>query len=67
MYNFSERLKNLRLKLNLSQTKFAEKIGRKQKTISRWENGKSYPKSNDLNIIAKFFNCRVNFLLGLED
>ena len=64
---FSERLKSLRLKFKLSQTALAQKIGKRQKTISRCETGKTVPLSKDLIILVKVFNCRVNYLLGLDD
>lgn len=64
---FAERLKELRLEQNLSifQLSKITKIG--VASISRWENGISDIKGEQLVILAQYFNVSTDFLLGLED
>lgn len=40
---FSDRVKNIRKQLKLSQAEFAKGIGVARTTLSRWENGKFKP------------------------
>ena len=40
---FSERVKQVRTKLNLSQTAFAKELGISRSTLIRWENGEFKP------------------------
>jgi len=51
------RMKQLRLEKGLTQTELADKIGVKQKDISRWENGTYKPKLDKLQLITKALEC----------
>jgi transcriptional regulator with XRE-family HTH domain len=53
-------IKNLRLKLNMSQDRFGKKLGLSGKTISAYEKGKIYPALSVLEKISEEFN--VNFM-----
>jgi len=53
-------IKNLRLKLNMSQDRFGKKIGVSGKTISAYEKGKINPALSVLERISDEFN--VNFM-----
>jgi len=53
-------IKNLRLKLNMSQDRFGKKIGVSGKTISAYENGKINPALSVLERISEEFD--VNFI-----
>ena len=64
---FPERLKELRVELNLSIEKLAKETAIGSSTISRWENGQADIKSQQLIILAKFFDVSVDYLLGLEN
>jgi len=47
--DIGERVKEVRLKLNLSQEEFAKKVGLETKTaISQWEKGKTEPNVSKL-------------------
>jgi len=48
-----KKIKIARVELDLTQTDLAEKIGAKQKSISRYENGISMPSIDTLVKIAK--------------
>jgi len=41
--SIAENIKKLRLKLNLTQEKFAQKIGVSFSTVNEWERGKRLP------------------------
>jgi len=51
------KIKQLRLEKGLTQQELADKIGVKQKDISRWENGTYKPKLDKLQLIAKALEC----------
>ena len=48
-----KKIKMARIDLDMNQTEFAEKIGAKQKSISRYETGLSIPSIATLMKIAK--------------
>ena len=48
-----KKIKLARVELDLTQTQLARKIGTKQKSISRYEAGKSVPKIDTLVKLAK--------------
>lgn len=55
-------IKKLRLKHNLSQYQLAKKLNLSQQTIAKWENGKSFPRSEVLPKLAAIFNCKIEEL-----
>lgn len=61
---FSEMLKYLRMRENLSQAELAQKLQIAKSTISMYEVGKREPDFETLETIADFFNVDMNFLLG---
>lgn len=67
MNKFQERLKNLRIENGLTQTQLAQKTGISQAGIAKWETGDRNPSIDCLIALAKFFNCSVDYLIGLED
>ena len=63
----SERLVELRNQLNLSQNKFAKKIGVNVSTLSRWEKGQSETiRSSYLKKISDTFNISPMWLFGFD-
>lgn len=66
MVIFSERIRALREEKNLSQYVVAEELGIRSQTLSNYENGRE-PSYDMLLKIAKYFNCSVSFLLGLDE
>ena len=64
---FKDRLKELRLENNLSQTKLANLTGLTQAAIAKWENGTRTPSMECIIILAKYFQISSDYLLGLED
>ena len=67
MRKFSERLKELRTEKGLSDAALGRQIQVSDATISRWENGQSDIKSDQLILLAKFFNVTTDYRLGLEN
>ena len=57
---FSDQVKNVRKKLNLSQKKLAEIMGVSFSTINRWENSKNKPNKLAQNTFYDF--CESNFI-----
>ncbi|MBQ8468128.1 MAG: helix-turn-helix domain-containing protein [Clostridia bacterium] len=51
---------------NLTQSKLAEKIFVSEKTISKWENGKSLPDTASLPKLCEIFGVSLNELLSGE-
>lgn len=58
----NERIKKLRLKLNLSQTEFGSRIGVKQTTVAGYENGSRVPIDAIINSICREFNVSEDWL-----
>lgn len=58
------RIKELRIKANLSQKELANKVGISNQAISFYENGKRKPKIDKLKALADFFNVSVPYLQG---
>lgn len=60
-------LKELRAENNLTQEKLAQAIGTNQRTVARWEVGKSEPSVYYILKLAEHFHVSADYLLGLED
>ncbi len=58
-----KKIKIARIELDMNQTELAEKIGAKQKSISRYENGISLPSLDTMVKIAKVLKKPVGFFL----
>lgn len=58
-----KKIKIARVELDLNQSELAEKIGAKQKSISRYENGLSIPSIQTLMKIAKTLEKSAAYFL----
>jgi transcriptional regulator with XRE-family HTH domain len=58
-----KKLKLARVELDLNQTELAEKIGAKQKSISRYETGASLPSLTTLSRMAKALKKPPSYFL----
>lgn len=65
--NLGHHIRTNRRRMNLTQEQLAEKLGTSAQTVSRWENGTTYPDLELLPIIASFFDVTVDSLLGCTD
>lgn len=61
--HFSKTIKTLRLKNNLTQKEFADKLGVTYQAVSKWENGKNMPDIIILKEISKILNINIDELL----
>lgn len=61
---FSEQLRKLRNKKDLSQKKLAENLFVSQQTVAKWETDQATPNPETLIKIADFFNVTVDYLVG---
>ena len=64
MAKFKERLKQLRMESDLTQTELAEKLQMSKGTIGNYESGSREPNLDTLEAIADFFNVDLDYLQG---
>lgn len=57
-------IQELRKEKNMTQEELAQKLGVTDKSISRWENGKTMPDISLFNLLADELNCTVPELLN---
>lgn len=60
------KIREYRVNVNLTQSELAKKLGITQKAITKWETGKSNPRSDRLYQLAKTFDCSIDDLLCNE-
>lgn len=65
--NKLDNLKKLREEHNITQVKLSTDLGVSQELISRYEVGSSFPQPQMLIKLANYFNCSVDYLLGVTD
>lgn len=61
---FSKKLKNLRLKANLTQKEIAEKLNISQPSYQQWESGRRKPTLTTLEMFSDFFGVSIEELLS---
>jgi transcriptional regulator with XRE-family HTH domain len=69
MKEFGERLKELRIKRNMTQDELGLifETPKSQSTIGTWERGNRECSMSDLVKLAKFFRTSTDYLLGVTD
>lgn len=73
MNKFPERLKYLRRLHGLTQKKLSNDIQKifgypiAKSTISQYENGNREPNIDTLVYFAQYFNCSIDYLIGISD
>lgn len=60
---FGENLYNLRKSAKMSQEKLAEKMEVSRQSVSKWENGESYPEMEKIMKLCNIFHCKINDLV----
>lgn len=63
MSNFSERFKEVRTRLGLTQVEIANALNFDQKNISHWERGRNEPSSKALKAFCDKYSVNLNWLL----
>lgn len=64
---FKDRIKELRLKSQLTQALLSKEININDRTIRSYESGEMQPTAPTIIRIAKYFEVSVDYLLGLTD
>ncbi len=64
---FSNRLKELRTSMNMTQVQFASLVGTNQVTLSAYETGSTNPSLEVAKEIAQNCNVSIDWLCGLSD
>ena len=67
MPTFAERIKELRLEKNLTQTQLGEIIGVKHFSIYSYEKGRACPEMKSLVALADYFDVSMDYLAGRTD
>lgn len=62
--NFSENLRQLMKENCVNQVQLSKEIGVAQSAISAWLLNKKEPSITSLWLLADYFNCTVDFLIG---
>ena len=60
---FGENLYNIRKSAKMSQEKLAEKMDVSRQSVSKWENGESYPEMEKIMKLCNIFHCKINDLV----
>ena len=63
---FGDNLRQIRKNKKMSQEQLAEKVNVTRQSISKWENGESYPEMNNILELCKIFNCKLNDLVHTD-
>ena len=64
---FSERIKILRKEKKITRVKLGEEVKSSEGAIRAWEKGRTEPDYDKLLVIAKYFDCTTDYLLGASD
>lgn len=62
--NLGMKIKNLRIKNNLTQQQLADKIGVSNKAVSKWENNDGVPDIENLKLVSNVFKVSLDELLA---
>ena len=61
--SFSEKIKEIRKKQNLTQEQFAEKIFVSRNAVAKWESNRGYPDIQNLITISELFGISLDDLI----
>jgi transcriptional regulator with XRE-family HTH domain len=65
---FGEKVKELRIAKNLSQTELAQQVGVSMRTVRGWEVEGRYPKQQSLYVkLADALGCDISYLMSNEE
>ena len=62
--SIGKNIKKYRTARNLSQDEVAKRIGVTRQAISSWENERTEPSINDIELMSRIFECTKSELLG---
>ncbi len=64
MFGLADRLRMVRERSGFSQSEVEQRVDISQKVLWEYENGIRIPSAQALLILADFYNCSIDFLLG---
>ena len=64
--NIGENIRRLRRAADMTQEQLADKLGVAYQSVSRWENGTTYPDMEFLPVLAGIFGVTMDELIGME-
>lgn len=68
VYNiFIKRLTELMKEYNLTAHSLAKKLGIHHNAVDCWLNAKNLPRFDKLKKLSEFFDCSIDYILGLTD
>ncbi|MBQ4269157.1 MAG: helix-turn-helix domain-containing protein, partial [Clostridia bacterium] len=62
LHDFGKRLREYRLKSNMTQEELAQKLYVSKKTVSKWETGKGLPDTGSFSMLAQTFGVTIDEL-----
>ncbi len=65
--NLGDNIRTYRRAKDMTQEQLAEQLGVSFQSVSRWENGSTYPDMELLPALARIFSVTVDALLGMSD
>ena len=60
-------IKKLRINAEMTQADLAKACGVTQGTVSGWENGKCFPGTDKIRLVARALGCDVSVLLEMGE
>lgn len=67
MENFPKRLQGMRERRRISRSVMSELCGLSKSMISKYERGERQPKLETLMLLADFFECSIDYLVGRKN
>ena len=64
--NLGENIRRLRRLRDWTQDELADRLGTTSQSVSRWENGTTYPDMEFLPELADLFSVTVDALIGVD-
>jgi len=64
--NISEKIKQLRLSANMTQSELARKLYVTRACVNLWEQGLSKPSTDGIVELARLFHVSTDYLLGMK-
>lgn len=64
---FWERFYELCIEKGSKPNPIASELGLSSAVLTKWKKGESYPNGEILIAIAKYFDCSIDYLVGLTD
>ncbi|MGN0804872.1 MAG: helix-turn-helix domain-containing protein [Candidatus Coproplasma sp.] len=63
----AQRIKELRLECNMTQTELSKLVGCTQSMVARWEKEECEPTASAIVMLSKALNCSCDYLLGTSN